>query len=155
MVPQCVLKYTSEVPRARWTWQFPIMQLRMSALTCSINSWQSTYITMLPTFGASSLFVKTLLSQLMEAGLASEAPLCTLDPETQILTTPRDAVQDGVLSDVCFLPFFQDILAEKLAADATKKGRRRSILHPKCVFNLAALAVSRLCMVQMMEKILL
>ncbi len=42
----------------------------------------------LPTFGASPFFVKSILCQLMEEGLTTEAPLCTYDPETQILTTP-------------------------------------------------------------------
>jgi hypothetical protein len=42
----------------------------------------------LPTFGASLLLVKTILCQSMEAGLATEAPLCTFDAETKVLTTP-------------------------------------------------------------------
>jgi hypothetical protein len=71
----------------------------------------------LPTFGASPLFVKNILRQSMEAGLTTEAPLCTYDPKTQILRTPQDVAQDSVLSDVCSLPFFQDVLADKQVAD--------------------------------------
>jgi hypothetical protein len=73
-------------------------------------------------FLAPPLFVKTILLLLMEAGLRTEAPLCMYDPETQLLTTPQDVVQDSVLSDVCSLPFFQDALANKQAADTNKKG---------------------------------
>ncbi len=36
----------------------------------------------LPTIGASPLFVKNILRQSMEVGLTTEAPLCTYDPET-------------------------------------------------------------------------
>jgi hypothetical protein len=54
----------------------------------------------LPKFGASSVFIKSLLRRSMEAGLTTEAPLCTYDFETNILTTPRDEEQEGVLSDV-------------------------------------------------------
>ena len=75
----------------------------------------------LPTFGASELFIKSLLCRSMEAGLTTEAPLCTYDFDAHILTTPRDEEQEGVLSDVRSLPFFQDVLAEKLSADASKK----------------------------------
>ncbi len=42
---------------------------------------------LLPTFGASPLFVKTIRCQSMEVGLTTEVPLCTYDPKTQILTT--------------------------------------------------------------------
>jgi hypothetical protein len=61
----------------------------------------------------------------MEAGLTTEVPLCTYDPKTQILTTPQDVAQDGVLSDVHSLPFFQDVLANKQAADDNKKGKKK------------------------------
>jgi hypothetical protein len=44
----------------------------------------------LPTFGASDLFIKTLLRQSMDAGLTTEAPLFIYDPATHVLTTPRD-----------------------------------------------------------------
>ncbi len=92
----------------------------------------------LPTFGASSLFAKTILCQSMEAGLATETPLCTYDPEIQIRMTPPDAVQDGILSDVCSLPFFQDVLAEKQAADATKKGKKKKHTAPDMCFQLGS-----------------
>ncbi len=45
--------------------------------------------------------------------------------------------QDGVLSDVRSLPFFQDVLAEKLAADASKKGRK-AYTAPKMCFQLGS-----------------
>ncbi len=63
----------------------------------------------LPLFGAMQLFVKNILRWLMDAGLATEAPLCTYNEETQILMTPRDAQQESILSDVRSLPFFKDI----------------------------------------------
>jgi hypothetical protein len=61
----------------------------------------------------------------MEAGLTTEAPLGMYDPEIQILTTLRDVAQEGVLSDVCSLPFLQDVLADKQEADANKKGKKK------------------------------
>jgi hypothetical protein len=61
----------------------------------------------------------------MEAGLTTETPLCTYDPKTQILTTPQDVAQDGVLSDVRSLPFFQDVLANKQAADDNKMRKKK------------------------------
>jgi hypothetical protein len=61
----------------------------------------------LPKFGASELFIKSLLRRSMEAGLTTEAPLCTYDFHTHILTTPRDEVQEGVLSNVRPLPLLQ------------------------------------------------
>jgi hypothetical protein len=60
----------------------------------------------LPLFSAMQLFFKTILHQLMDAGLATEAPLCTYDEEMQILATPRDAQQESILSDIPSLPFF-------------------------------------------------
>ncbi len=83
----------------------------------------------------------------MEAGLTTEAPLCTYDFNTHILTTPCDKAQEGVLSDVRSLPFFHDVLVEKLAADASKK--KKAYTAPKMCFQLAALAMSKLCMAQM------
>ena len=59
----------------------------------------------LPMFGATETFTKSLLRWLMDAGLATEAPKCVYDAVTQILTTPPDAQQESVLSDVCSLPF--------------------------------------------------
>ncbi len=93
---------------------------------------------MLPTFGASPLFVKTILCQSMEAGLTTEAPLCTYDPKTQILATPRDIAQDGVLSGVRSLPFFQDVLANKQEADTNKKGKKKGHTAPKMCFLLGS-----------------
>jgi len=89
----------------------------------------------LPTFGASELFIKSLLCGSMEAGLTTEAPRCTYDFNMHILTTPRDEVQEGVLSDVWSLPFFQDVLAEKLAADSSKKNKK-AYTTPKMCFQL-------------------
>jgi hypothetical protein len=60
----------------------------------------------------------------MDAGLTTEVLLCTYDPATHILTTPCDLAQEGVLSDVRSLPFFQDVLADKLAANASKKSKK-------------------------------
>ncbi len=42
----------------------------------------------LPKFGASELFIKSLLRRLMEAGPTTEVPLCTHDFNTHILTNP-------------------------------------------------------------------
>jgi hypothetical protein len=91
----------------------------------------------LPTFGASDLFIKTLLRQSMDAGLTTEAPLCSYDPATHVLTTPCDLAQEGVLSDVCSFPFFQDVLADKLAADSSKKSKK-AYTAPKMCFQLGS-----------------
>jgi hypothetical protein len=92
----------------------------------------------LPTFGASPLFVKTILCQLMEAGLTTEAPLCMYDPKMQILTTPRDIAQDGVLSDVRSFPFFQDVLANKQEANTNEKGKKKGHTAPEMSFQLGS-----------------
>jgi hypothetical protein len=92
----------------------------------------------LPTFGTSSLFIKTILHQSMEAGLATEAPLCTYDPETKVLTSPQDSMQDGILSDVFSLPFFQDVLADKQTANATKKGKKKGHTATEMCFQLGS-----------------
>jgi hypothetical protein len=91
----------------------------------------------LPKFGASELFIKSLLCRSMKAGLTTEAPLCTYDFNTHTLTTPRDKAQKGVLSDVRSLPFFQDFLAEKLAADASKKNKK-AYTAPEMCFQLGS-----------------
>jgi hypothetical protein len=91
----------------------------------------------LPTFGASNHFIKSLLRRSMETGLTTEAPLCTYNFEEHILTTPRDKEQDGVLCDVRSLPFFQDVLAEKLAVDASKK-TKKTYAAPKTCFRLGS-----------------
>jgi hypothetical protein len=67
----------------------------------------------LPTFGATETFTKSLLRQSMDVGLATEAPKCEYDAATQILTIPRDKQQESVLSNVRSLPFFQNIEAIK------------------------------------------
>jgi hypothetical protein len=78
----------------------------------------------LPTFGATGTFIKSILRRSMDAGLATEAPRCKYNAATQILTTPRDAQQESVLSNVRSLPFFQDIDAIKRAAGVSKKGKK-------------------------------
>jgi len=95
------------------------------------------YHVLLPTFGASELFIKSLLHRSMEAGLTMEAPLCTHDFDTHILTTPCDEEQEGVLSDVRSLPFFQDVIAEKLVADASKK-TKKAYTAPEMCFQLGS-----------------
>ncbi len=67
----------------------------------------------------------------------TEAPLCTYDFNTHILTTPCDEAQDGVLSDVRSLPFFQDVLTEKLAADASKRNKK-AYTAPEMCFQLGS-----------------
>ncbi len=91
----------------------------------------------LPTFGASDLFIKTLLRQSMDAGQMTEAPLCIYDPATHVLTTPCDVAQEGVLSDVYSLPFFQDVLANKLAVDSSKKSKK-AYTAPEMCFQLGS-----------------
>ena len=66
-----------------------------------------------------------------------EAPLCTYDFNTHILTTPLDEAQESVLSDVQSLPFFKDVLAEKLAADASTKNKK-AYTAPKMCFQLGS-----------------
>jgi hypothetical protein len=73
----------------------------------------------------------------MEAGLTTEAPLCTYNFEKNVLTTPRDAEQENVLTDVRSLPFFHDVLAEKLAADANKRAKK-TYTAPKMCFQLGS-----------------
>jgi hypothetical protein len=92
----------------------------------------------LPTFGATPLFVKTILRWWMEAGLATEAPLCTYDSETKVLMAPQDATQDGILSNVCSLSIFQDVLANKQTADASTKGKKKGHTTPKMCFQLGS-----------------
>ncbi len=62
----------------------------------------------------------------------TEAPKCVYDAVTQILTTPRDAQQKSVLSDVRSLPFFQDIDAIKWAASGRKKGKKEHTAPEMC-----------------------
>ncbi len=58
------------------------------------------------------------------------------DSKTQILMTPQEVTQDGVLSDVHSLPFFQDVLADKQAADDNKKGKKKKHSAPKMCFQI-------------------
>jgi hypothetical protein len=87
---------------------------------------------MLPTFGATETFTKSLLRRSMDAGLATEAPKCKYNAATQILTTPRDAQQESVLSDVRSLPFSQDIDAIKRATGGGKKGKKEHTAPEMC-----------------------
>jgi hypothetical protein len=68
----------------------------------------------------------------MDAGLATQAPKCVYDAITQILTTPRDAQQESMLSDVRSLSFFQDIDAIKRAASGGKKGKKEHTAPEMC-----------------------
>jgi hypothetical protein len=86
----------------------------------------------LPTFGATGTFTKSLLRRLMDAGLATKAPKCEYDAATQILATPRDAQQESVLSDVRSLPFFQNIEAIKWATGGRKKGKKEHTAPEMC-----------------------
>jgi hypothetical protein len=91
----------------------------------------------LPKFGASELFIKSLLHRSMVAGLTTEVPLCMYDFNTHILTTPRDKAQEGVLSNVGHLPFFQNVLAEKLVANTSNKNKK-TYTSPKMCFQLGS-----------------
>jgi hypothetical protein len=68
----------------------------------------------------------------MDAGLTTKAPKCIYNAVTQILTSPRDAQQESVLSDVRSLPFFQDIDAIKQAASGGKKGKKEHTAPEMC-----------------------
>jgi hypothetical protein len=91
-----------------------------------------------PLFGATRLFFKTILRWLIDVGLATESPLCTYNEETKILTTPCDAQQESILSDVFSLPFFKDIHAIKKVADANKKGRKKEHTTPEMCFQIGS-----------------
>jgi hypothetical protein len=69
--------------------------------------------------------------------MAMAAPSAT-KTNTKVLTTPQDAMQDGNLTDVCSPPFFQDVLANKQMADATKKGKKKGHTAPKMCFQLGS-----------------
>jgi hypothetical protein len=90
----------------------------------------------LPTFGALLTFIQEILWQSMDPAVAMEAPLCTWDSKTGILTTPQDNQIDGILSDVCSLPFFQDVLVVTRAAEGSKSGRKKEHIAPKMCFKL-------------------
>jgi hypothetical protein len=52
--------------------------------------------------------------------------------------TPQEAMKDGILSNVCSLPSFQDFLANKQTADNTKKGKDKGHTVPKMCFQLGS-----------------
>ncbi len=89
----------------------------------------------LPTFGASLTFIQEILHWPMDPAVAMEAPLCT-DNETGILTTHKDNHIDGILSDVCSLLFFQDVLVATCAAEGRKSGRKNKHTAPDMCFRL-------------------
>ncbi len=90
----------------------------------------------LPTFGASLTFIQEILRWSMDPAVVMEAPQCTWDNETCILTTPQDNQVEGILSDVCSLPFFQDVLAVTRAAEVSKLGRKKEHTAPEMCFRL-------------------
>jgi len=92
----------------------------------------------LPLFGATELFIKTILRRSMDAGLATEVPRCKYNKDMQILTTPHDSQQESILSDVRSLPFFQDIDAIKQAAGANTKGKKKEHTAPKMCFQIGS-----------------
>jgi hypothetical protein len=90
----------------------------------------------LPTFGALLTFIQEILGQSMDPVVVMGAPQCTWDNETSILTTPQDNQVEGILSDVCSLPFFQDVLAVTCAAEVSKSGRKKEHTAPEMCFGL-------------------
>jgi hypothetical protein len=90
----------------------------------------------LPTFGALLTFIQEILRWSMDPAVAMDAPLCTWDNETGILTTPKDNQIDGILSYVCSLPFFQDILAVTRVVEGRKSGRKNKQTAPDMCFRL-------------------
>jgi hypothetical protein len=90
----------------------------------------------LPTFGALLTFIQEKLRWSMDPAVAMEAPLCTWDNKTGILRTPQDNQIDGILSNVCSLPFFQDILAVTRAEEGSKSGREKEHTAPKMCIKL-------------------
>jgi hypothetical protein len=90
----------------------------------------------LPTFGALLTFIQEILHWSMDPAVVMEAPQCTWDNETGILTTPQDNQVEGILSDVCSLPFFQDVLAVTRVAEVSKSGRKKKHTAPEMCFRL-------------------
>jgi hypothetical protein len=90
----------------------------------------------LPTFGASLTFIQEILCRSMDPAVVMGAPQCTWDNETGILTTPQNNQVEGILSDVCSLPFFQEILAATRAAEVSKSGRKKEHTAPEMCFRL-------------------
>jgi hypothetical protein len=92
----------------------------------------------LPLFGATENFGKTILQKLMDAGLATEAPQCAYDADKQVLMTPCNAQQESILSNVRSLPFFQDIDAIRQAEGAKKRGKKKEHTAPKMCFQIGS-----------------
>jgi hypothetical protein len=90
----------------------------------------------LPTFGTSLTFIQEILRWSMDPAVVMGAPQCTWDNETGILTTPQDNQVEGILSDVCSLPFFQDVLAVTRAAKVSKSRRKKEHTAPEMCFRL-------------------
>ena len=90
----------------------------------------------LPTFGALPTFIQEILCRSMDLAIILEAPQCTWDNNTGILTTPQDNQIEGILSDVCSLPFFQDVLAVTRAAEGSKLGRKTEHTAPEMCFRM-------------------
>jgi hypothetical protein len=92
----------------------------------------------LPNFGALLTFIQEILRWSMDPAVAMEAPLCTWDSEPSILTTSKDNQIDGILSDVCSLPFFQDVLAATRVAVGRNSGRKDEHTAPDMCFRLGS-----------------
>jgi hypothetical protein len=92
----------------------------------------------LPTFAALLTFIQEILCWSMDLAVSMEAPLCTWDNETIILMTPQDNQIDGVLSDICSLPFFQGVLAVTRLAEGSKSGRKKEHTAPEMCFKLGS-----------------
>jgi hypothetical protein len=90
----------------------------------------------LPTFGASLTFIQEILRWSMDPAIVMEPPQCTWDNETGILTTPQDNQVEEILSDVCSLPFFHDVLVVTHAAEVSKSGRKKEHTAPEMCFKL-------------------
>jgi hypothetical protein len=90
----------------------------------------------LSTFGALLAFIQEILHRSMDPAVAMEAPLCTWDNKTGILTSPQDNQIDENLSDVSSLPFFQDVLAVIRVAEGSKLGQKKEHTAPEMCFKL-------------------
>ncbi len=74
----------------------------------------------------------------MNAGLATEAPQCAYNADKQVLTIPRNAQQESILSNVRSLPFFQDIDAICQAEGAKKRGKKKEHTAPEMCFQIGS-----------------
>jgi hypothetical protein len=93
---------------------------------------------LLPLFGVTENFVKTILLRLMDVGLTTEAPQCAYNADKQVLTNPRDAQQESILSNVQSLLFFQDINAICQAEGAKKRGKKKEHTAPEMCFQIGS-----------------